>query len=216
VQNSFYMTPASPTIWDASYTEPIVGTFLGTGSTTLGNIALLLGGGAESTTVWSDFNTVVTLPGSFSTVVGCGGTWSAITANTFNTVGVTLIYNTEYDLAANACTSTTYTTVTVTGILSFDAAHYSAALPVIIIPLFAVSLFAMFGYMANMRGDNMISLILTGLFIGDLLGMLTPQAASNGVVPMAMTIFSGIGLFLWLYMGGNLGSNSSFGNGVEG
>ena len=69
LQNTYQVTPASPTTWDAAFSIPVTGTYLGTTSSTICTITTTSGGGASSSgcaNVWADYNTAVSLPPSIA------------------------------------------------------------------------------------------------------------------------------------------------------
>jgi hypothetical protein len=58
LQQTYSMTPLTPSTWDSSYNEPLIGTQLGS-SVTITTFHLFPGGGAASGNFWADYNLIV-------------------------------------------------------------------------------------------------------------------------------------------------------------
>lgn len=120
LDNTYGMTPVTPSTWDATYSKTATGTVAGTGSTTVCTLTLSSGGGAATCTGWADYNRAVSVPPSFASSVS--GTWTASNSNSFSDTTGGNTHNTNYNLLAVSrtitCTmdnSATQATVTLSG-----------------------------------------------------------------------------------------------------
>ena len=188
--------------WDAVYSEAIIGTYLGVGSTVLGHIPLNSSAASGSTTVWSDFNQLVSLPLSFAATGPYGGTWTNATRSTFSPAIFGQTYDTEYLLTGGSVVVSV--TQTIVGINAPSPAAFGNAVGPEIIPLFILGLGMFIVYMFRIRGDFGVTVMLGFFFVGNLIGMLHNgnSSVTTGVVPLALTAESGVFFIMWIAAGG--------------
>jgi hypothetical protein len=82
IQQTYSMTPLTPSAWDSTYLEPLTGTQLGA-SVTITTFHLFPGGGAASGSFYADYNLVVTFVSSFVSAINASYKWIGLGPITF-------------------------------------------------------------------------------------------------------------------------------------
>jgi hypothetical protein len=101
--NSYNLIPVSPTSWDNSYSESIIGTSVGVISTQLATISLTSGGSATAQNAWSDYNTqTIISPIPF-------GLWNTPSQYSFTPLSGSNVYSMNFYLGSNVINTTTIT-----------------------------------------------------------------------------------------------------------
>jgi hypothetical protein len=102
LQNTYKMTPTSPSTWDAAYTEQVTGTVSGTPGSIGCYVRPASGGGAASYSCWFDYGKPVSLVGIFTATGASHGTWYNASARTFTDTTGGGTHNVNYAFSAVA------------------------------------------------------------------------------------------------------------------
>jgi hypothetical protein len=188
LNNTYRATPLTPSTWDAGYHIAVTGTFQGTNDSTICVIIAHTGGGAASCPDWSDKNLTVSLPVGF-------GAWVALGNHSFIDDPGNNTHNVDY------VRSETTVTRTVIGWNVPDAPHFDNALILFLLPLFFFSLLGLLPLLFDYKGDFVVTLGLTGLLGGAVIGTLAISDVPSISVPFAIIGVGAVLLILWLWKG---------------